>query len=148
MTVEKVILYRSVDQELHQTEQACLTRNFELQTRPQILELINRHDLNSDIPLNPLADIACDFILKFTPELVALLQPLVTPLEQPRRARRSKAEVTLEKAAKSVLESKAKAQATPAPTTVATAKATPQRDEGETGEIGSFSTNADALAAA
>lgn len=150
MSVEKVVLYRSVDQELHQTEQACMQRNFELQTRPKVLELIASHDEVSDLQLAPLADTVCDFVLKFTPQLVALLQPLVTPLEAPRRARRSKAEVTLEKAAKSVLENKAKTQATQppvAPFTPVAPAASVRHDEVEAGEIGSISSNADAIPA-
>ena len=157
MSVEKVVLYRSVDQELHQTEQACLARNFQLLTRPKLMELIAQHGnkTGSGVAVEAMdSDQICDFILKSTPELVALLKPLVTPLDQPRRARRSKAEVTLEKAAKSVLENKAKAQAIQSPTNpvapveqAAAPAASLRGDDREAGEIGSISSNTDAIPA-
>ena len=153
MTVEKVVLYRSVDQELHQTEQACLARNFALQTRPQVMALIEKHGnkTGSGVAVEAMnVEEICDFILSATPELVALLQPLVSPLDAPRRARRTKAELTLEKAAKAVLENKAQTQATPTPVarpaTAVIVAATHKSAQSETGEIGSLSSNADAFA--
>ena len=112
MSVEKVILYRSVDGDLHPTEQACLARNFALETKPKIMALIERHDETSETQLVPAdSDAICKFILQFTPELVALMQPLVTPVDAPKRARRSKAELALEKAAQAVLQAQTKGAA-------------------------------------
>lgn len=106
MSAEKVILFRSADGVLHESEDACLTRNFTLHSRPKLMASLTSNA--SCLETQPgvfHADAICDWVLQCTPEILAILTPLVTPIEAPRRRRRTKADITLEKAAQALLQS-------------------------------------------
>lgn len=105
MTVEKVTLFRSSDGVLHETEQLCLARNFMLESRPKIMvSLTENANFLDDQPGTMNIEAVCDWVLKCTPEIIAILTPLVNPIDAPRRRRRTKADMALEKAAQTLLQ--------------------------------------------
>jgi hypothetical protein len=106
MIAEKVLMFRSTDGALHEKESDCLERNFLLNSRPKIMALIESHgdiDLNNNPEKLMTAEEVCNWLMKCNSEIVAILSPLVTPLEEPRR-RRTKADMALEKAAQAVIQ--------------------------------------------
>lgn len=105
MTVEIVTFFRSGDGVLHETEQACLIRNFTLEARPKIKASLTENAMFlKDQPELLDVDAVCNWVIKCTPEILAILTTLVTPIDEPRRRRRTKADIALEKAAQAVLQ--------------------------------------------
>ena len=114
MAVEKVVLFRSADGVLHESEQACLFRNFAIDSRPKLMTSLTSNAVCLDKEPGVFsAEAICDWVLKCTPEILSILTPLVVPVEPPRRGRRTKAEMALDKAAQAVLQSEAGTKSSP-----------------------------------
>lgn len=107
---EKVVMFRAIDGSLHATEQACFERNFEVDVRPKVKKSLGDKLISElaqgDLDALSQVDHVCDFLTNWMTGnakfVIETLAPMVNPIVPPRRTRRTKAEIALEKAAASL----------------------------------------------